>query len=68
MNYMGKTLPCAPDSLCVEYKTLSTFLYWDSVTNVREYVLYGSDRYPVNTNDPQILLLQEYVDALLKLL
>ena len=52
MNYMGKTLPCAPDSLCVEYKTLSTFLYWDSVTNVREYVLYGSDRYPVNTNDP----------------
>ena len=52
MSYIGVLPPDSPDSLSIEHIGVRTLLSWNSVANVREYVLYGDDRYPVNVNDP----------------
>lgn len=52
MNYMGGELPDSPDSLSIEYCGKNTLLSWSPVKNVREYVLYGDNRYPVDVNNP----------------
>lgn len=66
MSYIGVLPPDSPDSLSVKYSGMHTSLSWSPVKNVREYILYGDDLYPVDINNPANIIITGIKDCFIE--
>ena len=62
MPWLSTTLPAAPQGMQVTIDRHTTTLAWEGTDDMVRYNIYASDKYPVDTEDPA-LLLATYLDG-----